>query len=163
MQLTKGLQERGVDRDLWGTAIGEVEVVQEQVHRHQLPPMDEICQFTKLSNGKIKQQIVVGEKLCLPRCMILLKSSNSCLKTKTFYSRSGPATASLYFRPWEHRLWKMPRLTSKWQTLEKAFTRTVFKEQNVILWYIAACGIKNTKLCCELIRRIVPESWRIYT
>ena len=39
--------------------------------------------FARLLSGKMKQQIVavVAEKLCLHRCMILPKSSNSCLFT----------------------------------------------------------------------------------
>ena len=110
-----------------GTATGEVEVVQEQVNRHQLPPMERnmpVCQAVEWKD--YKQQIVVGEKLCVHRCMILLKSSNSCLNTKCFYSRSRSWTASLYFRPCEHRLRKMSRLMSNWQTLEKELTRSVF-------------------------------------
>jgi len=59
-----------------GTATGELEVVQEQFHRHQPILMEEICQFSKLLDGNIKQQIVVvGEKLSLHGYMILLKRS----------------------------------------------------------------------------------------
>jgi hypothetical protein len=50
-----------------GAAIGELEVFQEQVDCLQLPPMEEIYQFAKLLNEKMKHQIfgVVAEKLFL--------------------------------------------------------------------------------------------------
>jgi len=35
-----------------GTANGELEVVQEQFHRHQPPPMEEICQFSQAVRWK---------------------------------------------------------------------------------------------------------------
>ena len=37
---------------LVGAAIGELEVFQEQVDCHQLPPMEEICQFYQAVKGK---------------------------------------------------------------------------------------------------------------
>jgi hypothetical protein len=48
-----------------GTATGEPIVVQEQFHRHQPPPKEEVCQFLKLLDEKIKQQTVadLAEKL----------------------------------------------------------------------------------------------------
>lgn len=35
-----------------GTAVGELEVFQEQVHHHRLPPMEEICQFCEAVERK---------------------------------------------------------------------------------------------------------------
>ena len=41
--LPQAHQERGVHCDLWISAIGENEVIQEQVRRHQLAPEEAIC------------------------------------------------------------------------------------------------------------------------
>jgi hypothetical protein len=38
-----------------GTAIGELEVFQEEAQLHQAPAVEEICQFSKLLNGKVKR------------------------------------------------------------------------------------------------------------
>jgi hypothetical protein len=38
-----------------GTAIGDLEVFQEEAQLHQVPPVEEICQFSKLLNGKVKR------------------------------------------------------------------------------------------------------------
>jgi hypothetical protein len=35
-----------------GTAIGELEVVQEHFHRHHLPPVEELCQFCQADKWK---------------------------------------------------------------------------------------------------------------
>ena len=39
---------------LVGTVTGELEVVQEQFHHHQPPPMEEICQFFQAVRWKVK-------------------------------------------------------------------------------------------------------------
>jgi len=66
-----------------GTATGEFEVVQEQVHHHQPPPVEEICQFCQAVKWKDEtaNSSVVTEKVFLHGYMILLKSLSSCLKT----------------------------------------------------------------------------------
>jgi hypothetical protein len=58
-----------------GTAVGELEVIQEQVHHHQLPQIEDI-RFAKLLNKNMKQQRIadVAGKLCLHRHMIFAKS-----------------------------------------------------------------------------------------
>jgi hypothetical protein len=83
MQHTKGHQERGVHCDLWVQRLMSSKSFQVQVHRHQLPPMEEICQVCQAVKWKMKQQVVaaIAEKLFLHRCVILLNSSNICLKT----------------------------------------------------------------------------------
>lgn len=69
---------RYVDRE-----IGGLEVLQAQVHHHQLHPA-ECASFAKLLNGEMKQQTVavVAENLCLYRQMIPLRSSNRFVLVK---------------------------------------------------------------------------------
>jgi hypothetical protein len=38
-----------------GTAVGELEVFQEEVHLHQVPPMEEKCQFCQAVKGEVKR------------------------------------------------------------------------------------------------------------
>jgi hypothetical protein len=78
MQNTKGHQERGVHCDLWVQRLASSKSFKNKSAVFSYLQW-KYASFARLLNGKMKQQIVtvVAEKLCLHRCMILLKSSNS--------------------------------------------------------------------------------------
>jgi len=80
-----------------------MEVFHEQVHRHQLPPLEEICQFfAKPLRGKMIQQIV-SKKLCLHRRTIALKHLSLSLH-RAFCSFLVP---ELFFLILAHPVYKM--------------------------------------------------------
>jgi hypothetical protein len=67
------------------TAIGELEVFQEEAQLHQAPPVEEICQFFQAVKWKVEtlNSCSRGGEVFAP-LQLLLKISKSCLKTHYF-------------------------------------------------------------------------------
>ena len=102
-----------------GTAIGEHEVVQEQVHQ-RLPPMEEICQFCQT----VKRKDATANKCSHSRKVVLASLHDSPQEFKQLHE---DPSSLIKVRPYHnnydlggHRLQITSGLTSNWQTLEKA-------------------------------------------
>ena len=133
-----------------GTATGEFEVFQEQVHHHQpLPKVEEIRQFCQAVESEVETADSCSRngEVCLHGYMILVKSLSSWLKTHCLYPRSGRASSSLRLRPRVHRLRKMTGLTSNWENArEGVYMFSVAERVMSLCRYITTCWIKKIKL-----------------
>lgn len=125
-------QERGVHCDLWVQRLESTKYFKNNF------TFISYLQWNLLK-GKTQRQIVaiVEETLCLHCYMILLKSSNSCMKTHCLYTRSDPTTETSPLHPCGHFLQKMAGLTSNWQTFEKAVNVPCLRKNISSYWYIA--------------------------
>jgi hypothetical protein len=118
-----------------GAANGELEVVQEHFQFCQLPPVGEICQFCQASKWKFE----TGNCCCRNGQVVLAPLHDPPQEFKHLFetplllvkvrSYDSIFTLHLHLRPCLHRVRKMPGLMSNWQTLEKAYTRSVYKEE----------------------------------
>jgi hypothetical protein len=104
-------QESGVHCDFWIQLLASWKSLKDKSTLINYPQRKKYVSFAKLLNGKTKQRrvAVLAGKLCLHCYMILLKRSNSCLKTYCFSQGK--------VLPQQH-LQKILGLTRNWQTPE---------------------------------------------
>jgi hypothetical protein len=124
-----------------GTAIGKLRVFQEQVHHHhQLPPVEEICQFCQA----IKWKDETANSCCHSRTVVLAPLHDPPQEFKQLFKDplllEKVRSYNIIFAFTSMGAWRTEnaRTDEQLEDTQETCTCTMFKEHSVTCWYFAA-------------------------